>query len=124
MIWSETCPDCGCMNGRPHRDDCDIERCSICGMQRVTCGGCDGHDPMESAWIGTFPLAGRKSYHVIQEDADTRIHERNVDDPGEFETWREARDSAVAYLEAMIADCQARVDEMKASDYYAEYATK
>ncbi len=51
----DTCPDCGCGVGEPHRNDCDVERCTVCGAQRVSCGGCKGHDPMESAWTGEWP---------------------------------------------------------------------
>jgi DNA adenine methylase len=52
-----TCPDCGCGVGEVHRDDCDVERCSVCNAQRITCGGCKGHDPRESAWTGEWPSA-------------------------------------------------------------------
>jgi hypothetical protein len=36
------CPDCGCLP--------DIERCSVCGQQRVSCGSCPEHDPAKSRW--------------------------------------------------------------------------
>lgn len=49
------CPDCGCEVNEPHRNECDVERCSICGTQRVSCGGCRGHDPEKSAWTGEWP---------------------------------------------------------------------
>ena len=51
----DSCPDCGCGVGEPHCDECDIERCSICGTQRISCGGCKGHDPIASAWTGGWP---------------------------------------------------------------------
>jgi hypothetical protein len=55
------CPDCGCCVGEPHRDGCDIERRTVCGTQRVPCGGCKGHDPMESAWTGEWPQSRTRS---------------------------------------------------------------
>lgn len=55
MTVKLTCPDCGTSPGEPHKSECDIERCSICGTQRVTCD-CNGHIPLRSIWTGTFPL--------------------------------------------------------------------
>ena len=52
------CPDCGCDVGQPHLDSCDVERCSVCGQQRVTCRGSEGHEPLEAAWTGSFPVTG------------------------------------------------------------------
>jgi hypothetical protein len=57
----DTCPDCGCGLGEPHRNDCDVERCTICGAQRVSCGGCKGHDPRKSAWTGEWPESSTSS---------------------------------------------------------------
>lgn len=48
------CDDCGAAPGQPHLDGCDVERCSICGGQRLQCE-CRGHDPLFARWTGFFP---------------------------------------------------------------------
>lgn len=48
------CPDCECRYGDEHRFGCDVERCSRCGQQRISCG-CPNHDPQESRWMGVWP---------------------------------------------------------------------
>ena len=54
MTIQTMCPDCGAIPGLPHHDDCDIQRCSVCGTQRLTCG-CEGHEPLRSIWTGDLP---------------------------------------------------------------------
>lgn len=55
MTTQQNCPDCGAGVGQPHKINCDIERCSICGQQRIGCN-CEDHDPGRSRWTGVFPL--------------------------------------------------------------------
>lgn len=50
-----TCPSCGVTPGNCHRRNCDVEKCSVCGLQRLSCGQCKGHDPIFARWTGFWP---------------------------------------------------------------------
>lgn len=48
------CHDCGAKPGDVHSKNCDVERCSVCGCQRMCCD-CEGHDPLFARWTGLWP---------------------------------------------------------------------
>jgi hypothetical protein len=47
------CPDCGVEAGSKHVGWCDVEQCSVCGKQRLTCL-CD-HRAARLPWTGEWP---------------------------------------------------------------------
>lgn len=53
-IEPTTCHDCAARPGQIHSDGCDVERCSVCGGQRLCCH-CKGHDKKFARWTGFWP---------------------------------------------------------------------
>jgi len=54
-FWKgEPCPDCGVKPGKPHKTNCDIEQCSICKKQRLSCGCKKKHDKYKARWQGKW----------------------------------------------------------------------
>lgn len=51
------CHDCGAKPGEVHNVNCDTERCSDCGGQRLQCDDkeCRTHDPAFARWTGIWP---------------------------------------------------------------------
>lgn len=62
------CHDCGAEPGMVHATGgCDVERCSGCGLQRLSCGchsdpATDRHDPQFARWTGIWPGKAEADY--------------------------------------------------------------
>lgn len=52
----QDCPDCAVKPGQVHSKHCDVQRCSVCGTQYLSCD-CEGHDPLFARWTGFWPGA-------------------------------------------------------------------
>lgn len=52
--YRELCPDCGVKVGYCHKLNCDVERCSVCGLQKLSCD-CKWHKRGKSRWTGYWP---------------------------------------------------------------------
>ena len=62
MKGEKTCPDCGVKPGEQHDCGCDVERCSVCGGQRLQCSddpACADHRPKATKWTGEWPGKAR-----------------------------------------------------------------
>lgn len=49
-----SCHDCGAGAGDVHISGCDVERCSFCGEQLISCRH-KKHDPLFARWTGFWP---------------------------------------------------------------------
>ena len=55
------CHDCGAKPGNRHSLNCDVERCSVCGGQRLQCD-CKGHSRKFARWTGIWPGKAESDY--------------------------------------------------------------
>ena len=60
----KNCHDCDAKPGELHTGGCDVERCSVCGGQRLQCA-CQGHDKHFARWTGIWPGAAEAEYLEI-----------------------------------------------------------
>ncbi len=58
------CHDCGAIPGEIHGENCDVERCSVCGDQRIQCdpNECRDHDKQFAKWTGIWPGKAEAEY--------------------------------------------------------------
>lgn len=49
------CPDCHVGIGELHTEGCDIERCSNCGGQRISCDCDESAATFRFPWTGEYP---------------------------------------------------------------------
>lgn len=59
------CQGCHVTPGSVHILGCPLERCSVDGLQRITCAlkqSCPGHDRRFSRYIGIFPGIAEAEY--------------------------------------------------------------
>ena len=66
-IMIENCLDCDVEPGKPHEPGCEIERCSVCGEQRITCA-CHVHDKFFARWTGIIPGHAEAKFLGIKPD--------------------------------------------------------
>lgn len=72
LIKLPNCPDCGAEPGKVHKDNCDVERCSVCGMQKIQCDH-EGHDKAFARWTGFWPGSVEAAYLTI--DLNNFMHD-------------------------------------------------
>lgn len=123
------CHDCGALPGQPHNQNCDTERCSVCGGQRLQCDPdtCVNHDPLFARWSGLWPgWAELLALGIVQPNGNpdlNRMFERSYEPDGP--TWNEIffikphfvdeeeEPSVYDRLETVVSELHTLVDALK-----------
>lgn len=82
------CPDCGVPPGTSHEEGCDVERCSVCGLQRIGCGHKE-HDPTLAFWTGYWP--GDEAIRLLGLADQNELVFVQLEVREQLPIWREAR---------------------------------
>ncbi len=64
MEMLKSCHDCAAAPGEIHSENCDVERCSVCGDKRLQCdvNDCKDHDKKFAKWTGIWPGKAEADY--------------------------------------------------------------
>lgn len=58
------CPDCRATVGSVHKEGCDVERCPLCGGQRISCDCLEKKRTVALPWSGYWP--GEQECYVLK----------------------------------------------------------
>lgn len=107
MNTKDTCPDCGTGIGEPHKNECDVERCSVCRGQRISCD-CECYDPQASAWTGEWPQPTPTDNKLVRKYV--------VDDNTDYRQWKQW-ESCTVLREVLVPSGATEFENNEAMDF-------